>query len=433
VVNSKNRNRGGSLMELKVTYLIVILLCNLSFGGEFQVNTHTSNDQRNAAVAMDVAGNFVVVWSSYSQDGSSNGIFGRRFDPNCNPIVEEFQINAITSGNQTEPSVAMNDDGDFVVVWQGPGLTEGDEEDIFAQRFDANGLPVGDEFMVNIYTSYEQLYPSVAMNNDGAFVIVWEAENVPEEGDRAICGQLYDSTGEKLADEFIVNEEPSDCRTPDVAMDPNGGCVIVWMHKDGGNSIMARMFNADGSARTDAFEINTISFSSNSQAAIAMNAAGDFVVTWDGDPSRAGDDDIHARLFDPNGTPLGEQFVVNTILDNAQQNPQVAMNNAGEFVIVWDNRIDPNVNERDICGQRFDSNGEPIGDEFLINTHLEDDQRCPDVVISENGCFVTVWQSDNEDGSGFGIFGCAGPIIDSNDLNVDDVVDSYDYFIPVDE
>ena len=130
-------------MELKVTYLIVILLCNLSFGGEFQVNTHTSNDQRNAAVAMDVAGNFVVVWSSYSQDGSSNGIFGRRFDPNCNPIVEEFQINAITSGNQTEPSVAMNDDGDFVVVWQGPGLTEGDEEDIFAQRFDNSAGEIG--------------------------------------------------------------------------------------------------------------------------------------------------------------------------------------------------------------------------------------------------------------------------------------------------
>ena len=45
--------------------------------GEFQVNVRTDQDQKNPAIAMASDGRFVVVWSSYQQDGSSNGIRAR--------------------------------------------------------------------------------------------------------------------------------------------------------------------------------------------------------------------------------------------------------------------------------------------------------------------------------------------------------------------
>ena len=141
-----------------------------------------------------------------------------------------------------------------------------------------------------------------------------------------------------------------------------------------------------------------------------MNAHGYFVVVWDGDPNLAGLDDIHARLFDPNGVPLGDQFVVNTFLDGAQCNPQVAMNDLAEFVVVWETQVDPNITEREIFGQYFNNLGEPVGDEFLINAYVEGDQRYPSVAISGAGRFVTVWQSDGQDGSRYGIFGEVGQI-----------------------
>jgi hypothetical protein len=100
-----------------------------------------------------------------------------------------------------------------------------------------------------------------------------------------------------------------------------------------------------------------------------MNAAGNFVVAWDGDPNLASLDDIHARLYEPNGAPLGEQFAVNTTTAGPQCYPQVAKNDQREFVIVWDSKIDPNVNEREIFGQRFNNLGEPLGDEFQVNTY----------------------------------------------------------------
>jgi len=261
-------------------------------------------------------------------------------------------------------------------------------------------------------------------------VVVWESQNISEDPNKtSICGQLYDASGSTIGPEFTVNSEPAICRYPDVAMDSDGNFAVVWMKEASKNSVVVRLYNDDGSAGTEPFTVNTISFNSVTQPSIAMNGSGHFVVTWDGDPNRASDDDIHARLYEPDGMPVAEQFIVSTTRTSAQQNPRVAMNNWHEFVIVWESRIDPSVNERDIFGQRFDSAGFSIGDEFQINTYATGDQRNAAVVMNETGKFVTVWQSDGQDGSGFGIFGQLGPIIGSADFTGDGIVNFLDYFV----
>ena len=50
-------------------------------GGEFRVNTYTTERQYDARPAMEADGDFVVVWTSYLQDGDSYGAFGQRFAP----------------------------------------------------------------------------------------------------------------------------------------------------------------------------------------------------------------------------------------------------------------------------------------------------------------------------------------------------------------
>jgi hypothetical protein len=432
---SRHGRFGGGLMRcVFLSYLLTGMFFASVNGSGFQVNTHTTNDQRNAAIAMDEGGNFVVVWSSYGQDGSSNGVFGQLFDPNCSQLGEEFQINTTSSGNQAEPAVAMDVAAGFVAVWQGPGPIEEDREDIFARRFDPNGLPVGGEVRVNSFTSDKQLYPSVAMNHDGTFIVVWESNNTPEQGDKAICGQLYDSSSVEKGTEFFVNAQPSVYRYPDVAADADGNFAVVWLEDKSSKRIMAGLFDPNGSPRTGTFKVNMARISSLTRPSVSMDAVGNFVVTWDGDPDLAGLDDIHARLYDADGTPLGEQFIVNTTVAGAQQYPQAAMNDNGQFVIVWDCRIDPDSeSERDIFGQRFDSLSEPVGDEFQINTFVADDQRNPAVGIDSDGQFVAVWQSYAQDTSRYGIFARPGPIIGSADFNADGLVDFHDYNILADE
>ena len=87
-------------------------------GSRFQVNTYTSASNVGLpAIAADRGGNFVVVWKTYFQDGSSDGVFGQRFDSSAAKVGPEFPVNTYTSGNQTEPSVAVDRDGNFLVVW----------------------------------------------------------------------------------------------------------------------------------------------------------------------------------------------------------------------------------------------------------------------------------------------------------------------------
>ncbi|MBA7689687.1 hypothetical protein ES703_98195 [subsurface metagenome] len=109
------------------------------------------------------------------------------------------------------------------------------------------------------------------------------------------------------------------------------------------------------------------------------------------------------------------------------------MNDYLEFVIVWSSEREPNSNERDIFGQRYDSSSNPIGDEFRANTYVVDDQKYPAVVIKNNGEFITVWQSSGQDGSDYGIFGKIGPAAHSADFTGEGFVNFRDFCILAEE
>ncbi len=418
------------MKQTLISYLVITSIFTSAYGTELQVNTRASRNQANAAVATDELGNFVMVWTSYFEDGNSNDIFGRLFDSSAKPMGDEFRINTTRLGNQKEPSVAIDGSGNFVVVWQGPGE---DQNDVFAQRFDANGQVIGGEFRVNTNTFSKQRHPEIAMNNTGRFVIVWESEilgGIPSEA-WSICSQIYDSDGQPIGIEFEVNLL-FQSRYPDVAMDDNGNFTIVWMQDDiyhTSNIILARQYNADGAAQADPFQVNTTDFFSIAHPSIAAGGTGHFVVVWDGNPGPAIQDNIIARRYKFDGTPLSDEFIVNTTLTGTQQSPKVKMNNQRQFVIVWDSEIDPNSNVRDIFGQRYDGWFRPIGDEFLVNTYVVNDQKYPDVAMKETGEFVIAWQSYGQDGSGYGIFADIGPAIPCADFTGDWFVNFRDYCI----
>lgn len=384
---------------------------------EVQVNERTSGSQANPAVAVDPGGGAVAVWSSYyTTPGRSNEILARRCDPNGMSAEEEFQVNQTSEGNQTEPAVAMDGRGRWAVVWQGPGL---EEEDIFLRLLDPNDLPLTEELLINSLTPGRQLHPSIAANAAGAFVIVWESRQTAEESDRnCVCGQLFDANGLALDDEILLTEDANDCRYPDVGMDGLGGFGVVWL---GGETIVARLFDPNGEPHTEPFDVSTVAISSITRPSIAMNSPGYFVIAWDGDPNRASEDDIHARLFDPNGTPRGEPFIVNSLRDGAQQWPQVSINDANEFTIVWEHDTGDLNLATEIFARRFDPNGSPAGEPFQLNTHTLDKQRDPDVAMAGDGSFVAVWESSEQDGSACGVFAHVEPaaVADPNELTTD--------------
>jgi hypothetical protein len=158
-------------------------------GPEFPVNTFTTNRQSRPSVAADASGGFVVVWQSAAQDGSGDGVFGQRYASSGAPLGPEFLVNTLTTGNQNGPAVAADAAGNFVVTWSS-FLQDGSNDGVFGQRYDAAGLPLGPEFRVNTNTIGSQLASAVASDTSGDFVVVWQSAAQDGSG-YGVFGQRY--------------------------------------------------------------------------------------------------------------------------------------------------------------------------------------------------------------------------------------------------
>jgi len=396
---------------------------------EFQVNVRPAGNQCNAAVAADTDGQFLVVWSSYfSSGGRSNEIIARRFAPNGNPPGDEFQINAVSAGNQTEPAVALDGMGYFGVTWQGPG-SDGDE-DIFVRLFDPNSQPITGDLPVNAEVIGRQIHPRVAASPNGGLFIVWENQPPAEAGNHStVRGQRLDPNGKAVGPEFWIDEDVYDCRYPDIAVDETGYFVVTWMQDRTNKTICARLYDPNGLASTEPFDVSTADIASVTRPSVAMWASGEFVVVWDGDPKRASRDDIHARCFASEGTALSDAFEVNSLSVGAQQWPQVAVSGTTSFVVVWQHEHDDSDLATDIFARQFDRQGTAMGDEVKLNGYVAGKQRYPDVTLSANSQLMAAWESDDQDESGYGIFACVASLASPVDFNADGTVDFSDFGI----
>src|SRR6185503_7283171 len=101
---------------------------------------------------------------SFAQDGDSYGIYAQRYNALGVPQGEEFRVNTFTANNQSSSSVAMHRDGNFVISW-GSVAQDGSGYGIYAQRYNALGVAQGGEFQVNTFTTNFQIDPSIAMDN----------------------------------------------------------------------------------------------------------------------------------------------------------------------------------------------------------------------------------------------------------------------------
>ena len=107
----------------------------------FVVNTHTNREQANPSISALTGGGYMIAWQSYQQDEEDYGVFAQMFDENDDPVGEEFMVNAVEIGDQTTPFVGNLTDGGFVICFTADGQSA---LDIFAQRYHANGSKFGE-------------------------------------------------------------------------------------------------------------------------------------------------------------------------------------------------------------------------------------------------------------------------------------------------
>jgi hypothetical protein len=176
-------------------------------------------------VAIGASGGFIVAWTSDGQDGSSLGVFGRRFSTSGAPLASEFQVNSYTAGSQGSPSVAGSATGDFLIAWSSSGQ-DGYGSGVFARRFSGAGAPLASEFQVNTFTSGGQFTPSVAAEASGDFIVAWGSN---QQGG-SVFARRVSSAGTALATEFQINTYTNSLAgSPAIAAGSESDLVVAWV------------------------------------------------------------------------------------------------------------------------------------------------------------------------------------------------------------
>jgi hypothetical protein len=182
-----------------------------------------------------------------------------------------------------------------------------------------------------------------------------------------------------LGTETLVNTTTvGDQSYPALATISDGGYVVTWNSytQDGsGYGIYAQRYDASGNAIGGETLVNTTTLGDQKYPAVAGLSDGGYVVTWESYNLNTGSD-VYAQLFDANGTAIGSETLVNTTTPSGQAESAVAALSDGGYIITWDSNVQDGSGFG-IYAQRYDASGNAIGGETRINTTTVGDQSAP--------------------------------------------------------
>jgi len=367
-------------------------------GDEFEVSQSTFADyspgghDESLALDANAAGRFVVAWvgvDDYTYPRCHDGCVQlRRFDENGVALGGTFQVGPGPDRYATSPEVALFDSGDHVVAWVG-GAPDSDPVsavDVIAQRFAADGTPLGSRFRANSFHEEYQGdygYASMESNGEGEFVVVWEGEGPGGEG---VYGRRFRPDGRGDGRDFTVAPDGLGFGgpfyfSPEVAVAESGDFIVAW-EQTNQYVIRARTFGRNRKPSGPVLRVSGHDGiepgpdGGGEHPSVASDREGNFVVVWRGFDSEVGADRWGAfgRAFDALGNPRGSAFRANTATagDQGYGGTDVALDDEGQFVVVWLSEIDRKI---DILAQRFEL--PPVSEVRLAGRRLEITNRVP--------------------------------------------------------
>ena len=362
-------------------------------GNELRVNNKIDYQQRNPAVAFSTTGNAVVVWEN-DQMGLRARFYGKGGQAAGNEFVlaentwipaEERMV------SRREPAVVFLSENTFGVAWTEevaflrsvPFMEQREvlEQDIYFQRFNGQGVPLGARVRVNSAATGMESHPRVIARG-GNILVVWE------DAEGGILGRWLNGQEGELR----LNTAPGSGVTLAAA---NNRFIAVWQGEDGSETgVFARLFDFAGKAAGPEFLVNTDTEFRQRRSSVAADAAGNFLVVWQTDFAKT-ESHLFAQLIGPGGNKVGGQLALDTGVESGkvQMAPAVAFSGGGRFLVTWlawpFNRAGLKI-----AGREFNAAGAAQGDVlWLSERQIERNFRRTAVATDGKGGFLVAWET----------------------------------------
>jgi len=304
---------------------------------------------------------------------------------------DEFRVNPpevdnpFTAGpdvyDQTNASVAMDADGEFIIVWQSEvpnDVTFGSVSDIYGRRFTPNGVNIDPSVVpLAVTTGVRGLPPADAA--DVQTIIFDDVNAAPLTG----SFRLQVSTATTGTIQFNSRDLTT---TAAAIQDALVALGLPGLTVSAINSTDPYRFRVHFGGMSSGIDWPAIQYVADAGSPLAAN------VTVVDDP-----EDLLT-------------FRVNNFTPNAQYQPSVAMDDMGGFVVVWANQGQDISYFNGIVAQRFDRRGARIGNEFMVNREDTSIHIQPYVGMSHDGHLAVTWTRTDDPGYIYG-FGYAGQIM----------------------
>lgn len=152
---------------------IAVRVFDASGNGSPTTILNHANSENGPAVAYIGNGKFAVVWLAYTDDAHKLDLYGTIIDSQGRRDGPVFEVASTLGVSELVPDIQPDGSG-FIVAWASVPKESGQNQDIFARRFDADGNAKGDIVAIAAAKGDFVQNPAVATAASGDAVIVWE-------------------------------------------------------------------------------------------------------------------------------------------------------------------------------------------------------------------------------------------------------------------
>jgi hypothetical protein len=314
----------GGVAGSQQIYVRFISSAGKLLNSDVRVSAHSQYNQINPHVAVMADGSVVVVWSSFGQDGSLQGVFARHFSSTGSALRAEFQVNQFTLNNQRTPAVAALPNGNYVVAWVSELERASSSVDVYARLFTPVDTALTSEFPVNVTTNNPCANPSVAASPLGGFAVAWSQN---------------DNVVSTRGSAFGIPTTPARS-----SLSTNG-----W-------DVFGRVFSSAGVPTTDPFRLNTYTYGDQYVPKLAALGA-DYMAVWTSLGQDGSFEGVFGQFFSNTGVFEGSELPINTTTVSHQFQPAVASDGSSRFLVTWSSFVITDLN-LDLFAQVFQSAGQ---------------------------------------------------------------------------
>jgi hypothetical protein len=349
----------------------------LSLGTSFGVSPFDNSDQFAPAAASIPKGPQVVVWVERPDSVGDTDIRGRLFGPG-GKVLRTFAV-ARSSLDESEPSVAMDNQGRFVVTWTRE--TASGQTDVLVQRFDAAANKLGGPVKVAA-SALSEFDSDVAVDAKGNFVVSYTVQVSATNND--VRARRFGPASNPVGALAVATAANFNEHSSSVAMAPNGRFLVAFA-RDQGNlaDVVVQRYNAQA-ALQGVVEIDQANRDERAPD-VAINKFGDGVVVY---MDKIGDDlfNVKARRVFNTGT-VGNVIGVGTDISLHELLPAVAMNRSSGSFVVGYNVIDDTDFRMEVA-EVSEANNVTIRDDFL-----KDDTN-PALAFTDEGKYLVTYTAE---------------------------------------